>query len=119
VNNVTYYSYFDTVANAFLIENGLDIHDADVIGLVVESWCQYHAPTAYPAQLRAGLRVDRLGDRAVTYGLAIFEEADEQAVAHGYFTHVFVERESRTSTPIPPRIRDALATLLTPGAQSG
>ena len=120
VNNATYYSYFDSAANQFLIEQGgLDIHTAPVIGLVVESWCQFHAPVAYPAPLRAGLRVDRLGDRAVTYGLAIFEASDEQAVAHGYFTHVFVDRETRRSTAIPPAIRDALETLLTPGARDG
>ena len=74
VNNVTYYSYFDSAANAYLIEHGLDIHASPVIGLVVESACRYHAPVAYPARLRAGVRVDRLGTRAVTYGIPIFVE---------------------------------------------
>lgn len=119
INNVTYYSYFDSVANAFLIEQGgLDIHTSPVIGLVVESWCQFHAPAEYPAQLRAGLRVDRLGEKSVTYGLAIFESDSDQAVAHGYFTHVFVDRSSRSSTAIPPGIRDALETLLTASART-
>src|SRR5687767_12002598 len=92
VNNVTYYSYFDSAANAYLIAAGLDIHTSPVIGLVVESACQYHAPVAYPTPLRAGLRVDRLGQRAVTYGLAIFRDGDDAAVAHGHFVHVFVDR---------------------------
>lgn len=112
VNNVTYYSYFDTVANGYLIERGgLDIHTSPVIGLVVESGCRYHAPVAYPQRLRAGLRVDRLGTSSVTYGIAIFTEDDDRAVADGHFVHVFVDREVRTSTPIPARLREALAAL--------
>ena len=75
INNVAYYSFFDTAANQFLIEHGLDIHGGPVIGLVVESKCQYHAPLAYPEPLRAGVRVDKLGNRAVTYGIAIFATA--------------------------------------------
>ena len=113
VNNVTYYSYFDTVANHFLIaEGGLDIHRSPVIALVVESGCSYRAPVAYPDQLRAGLRVDKLGNRSVTYGVAIFNEVDTEAVAHGHFVHVFVEREGRQSIPIPPAIREALSQIV-------
>lgn len=112
VNNVTYYSYFDTAANTFLIERGgLDIHHAEVIGLVVESACRYHAPVAYPDKLRAGVRVDKLGNRAVTYGIGIFTEGSDDAVANGHFVHVFVERESRTSTAIPEMIRAALESI--------
>src|SRR4051812_45201668 len=96
VNNVTYYSYFDTVANHFLIrEGGLDIHTSPVIAVVVESMCLYRAPVAYPDELSAGLRVDKLSTRSVTYGTAIFKAADTAAVAHGHFVHVFVDRESR------------------------
>ena len=112
VNNVTYYSYFDTVANHFLItEGGLDIHHSPVIALVVESQCTYRAPVAYPDRLRAGLRVDRLGNRSVTYGVAIFTDTDTEAVAHGQFVHVFVDRQSRRAVPIPQPIRDALTGL--------
>ena len=112
VNNVAYYSFFDTAANQFLIERGgLDIARAGVIGLVVESHCNYHAPLAYPQRLRAGVRVDRLGNRAVTYGIAIFADADPLAAAHGHFVHVFVERESRRPTPIPAELRAALETI--------
>ena len=111
VNNVAYYSFFDTAANRFLIERGkLDIAAGPVIGLVVESKCTYHAPLAYPELVRAGVRVDRLGNRAVTYGIAIFG-GDDVAAAHGYFVHVFVERATRTATPIPQELRAALAKL--------
>ncbi|BBY74689.1 thioesterase [Mycolicibacterium parafortuitum] len=115
VNNVTYYSYFDTAANHFLIhEGGLDIHNAPVIGLVVESKCSYLAPVAYPDDLRAGLRVDNLSTRSVTYGVGIFTaggDAANTAVAHGYFVHVFVDRATRRAVPIPDRIREALERL--------
>lgn len=112
VNNVTYYSYFDTVANEYLIQHGgLDIEHSSVIGLVVESGCSYHAPVSYPQRLRAGLRVDRLGNRAVTYGIAIFTDDCDEAVAHGEFVHVFVDRETRTSVPIPDKLRAALAAI--------
>ncbi len=113
VNNVTYYSYFDSVANHFLIhEGGLDIEHGEVIGLVVESHCNYHAPVAYPQRLRAGLRVDKLGNRSVTYGLAVFLEDEPEAVAHGYNVHVFVDRASREAVPIPEALRTALIQIL-------
>lgn len=116
VNNVAYYTFFDSAANAFLIgEGGLDIHGGDVIGLVVESACQYHAPVAYPSPLTAMVRVDRLGTRAVTYGIAVFaDDGDErdQAVAHGHFVHVFVDRTTRRPVAMPERLRAALASLV-------
>ena len=112
VNNATFYSYFDSVANSYLIEaGGLDIHGGDVIGLVVESGCKYHAPAEYPARLRVGLRVDRLGDRSVTYGLAVFSDGPD-AVADGYFSHVFVDRQTRRPTAIPTNVRAALERLV-------
>lgn len=115
INNVAYYSFFDTAANRFLIERGgLDIATSTIIGLVVESKCAYHAPLAYPQELRAGVRVDKLGNRAVTYGIAIFSAADDQAAAHGHFVHVFVDRATRTPTAIPAPMRQALASLLAP-----
>jgi acyl-CoA thioester hydrolase len=112
VNNVTYYSYFDTAANAYLIEHGLDIQDGPVIGLVVESSCRFHAPVAFPQRLRTGLRVDRLGTSSVTYGLAIFTEDDDEAVADGQVVHVFVDRLTRRPVPIPEPLRSALVLLV-------
>ncbi len=112
VNNVAYYSFFDSAANQFLIERGgLDIAAGPVIGLVVESKCSYHAPLAYPQRLRAGVRVDTLGNRAVTYGIAIFSVEDERAAAHGHFVHVFVDRQTRTPTPITTELRAALESI--------
>jgi acyl-CoA thioester hydrolase len=112
VNNVVYYGYFDTAANAYLIEaGGLDIERSPVIALVVASACNYHAPLAYPDPLRAGVRVDRLGEKSVTWGIAIFRESAEIAAASGTFVHVFVDRATRRSVPIPPPFREALARL--------
>jgi acyl-CoA thioester hydrolase len=118
INNVVYYSYFDSAANHYLITvGGLDIARAAVIGLVVESRCTYHAPLAYPTPVRAGVRVDKLGNRAVTYGIAIFGDGDS-AAAHGQFVHVFVDRQTRTAVPIPPPLRAALERIQTPTARS-
>jgi len=112
INNVAYYSFFDSAANRFLIERGsLDIAGGPVIGLVVESKCAYHAPLAYPQNLRAGVRVDHLGNRAVTYGIAIFADSEPRAAAHGHFVHVFVDRVTRAPTPIPAAVRAALAGI--------
>ena len=113
VNNVTYYSYFDTVANRYLIEEGgLDISDGTIVGYVVNSGCEYHAPITYPEQIEAGVRVDRLGNSSVQYGIAIFKEGEDTACAHGHFVHVFVERAENRSVPIPDNLRAALEKIL-------
>ena len=112
VNNVTYYSYFDTVANRYLIEaGGLDLENAEVIGVVVNSGCTYKSPIAYPQPIEAGLRVDKLGNSSVQYGLAIFAEGEDEASAFGHFVHVFVDRQTQKAVPIPSRIRDALRKI--------
>ncbi len=112
VNNVVYYSYFDTVINRWLIdEGGLDIHGGAVIGLCVESRCSYLAPVAYPDALEAGLRVAHLGRSSVRYEIAIFTAGDDAAAAQGEFTHVFVDRATRRPVEMPPRLRQALARL--------
>ncbi|MEM8994234.1 MAG: thioesterase family protein, partial [Acidobacteriota bacterium] len=112
VNNVVYYSYFDTAANRFLIEEGgLDPKDGDVIGLVVSSGCEYHAPIAYPDAVEAGVRVDHLGTSSVRYGIAIFKGGDEEAAAHGHFVHVFVDRATRRPAGIAGQLRRALETI--------
>jgi acyl-CoA thioester hydrolase len=113
INNVAYYAFFDSAANIYLIrEGGLDIANASVIGVVVESKCNYEAPLAYPTQLVAGVRVDKLGNRSVTYGIAIFDESLEVAAAHGHFVHVFVDRETRKPVAIPATLRAALGKIV-------
>jgi acyl-CoA thioester hydrolase len=113
VNNVTYYAYFDTAANRYLIEEGgLDIEDGHIVGFVVNSGCEYQAPITYPEDIEAGVRVDRLGNSSVQYGIAIFKAGEEQAAAHGHFVHVFVERAANRSVPIPANLRTALERLL-------
>ncbi|HEY5790290.1 MAG TPA: thioesterase family protein [Gammaproteobacteria bacterium] len=116
VNNVTYYSYFDTVANSYLIhQGGLDIVAAPVIGVVVSSNCEYRKSLAYPQRLDAGLRVDRLGTSSVTYGIGIFAAGDAEVSAFGRFVHVFVERASQRPVPIPGPIRAALEQIRVDG----
>jgi acyl-CoA thioester hydrolase len=113
VNNVVYYSYFDTAINRFLVEEGgLDIAAGATIGLCVESHCKYSRPVAFPDALEAGLGVEHLGRSSVRYGIGIFVAGQDAAVAEGWFVHVFVDRATRTSTLIPDRIRTALTRLL-------
>ncbi len=113
VNNVTYYSYFDTVVNSYLIERGgLDIHGGDIVGYVVNSSCTYRRGIAFPDRIEAGLRVDRLGNSSVQYGVGIFLEGDSEICAFGQFIHVFVDRRRNASVAIPEGIRRALEELL-------
>jgi acyl-CoA thioester hydrolase len=113
VNNVVYYSYFDTVINEHLIrDGGLDIHDGSVVGYCVESQCRYLAPLAFPETLDAGLRVGHLGKSSVRYEIALFRQGVEAPAAVGHFVHVFVAREENKPTPIPPAIRACLERLM-------
>ncbi|HEX9104847.1 MAG TPA: thioesterase family protein [Polyangia bacterium] len=117
VNNVVYYSYFDTVINRWLIdEGGLDIQRGAVIGLCVESRCAYLRALAFPDALEAGLRVAHLGRSSVRYEIAIFAGSDDAAAAQGEFVQVFVDRVTRRPVDLPPRLRDALARLHVPAA---
>ncbi|HYF28566.1 MAG TPA: thioesterase family protein [Baekduia sp.] len=112
VNNVEYYSFFDTVINAWLIrEGGLDIHEGPVIGLCAESSCRFLAPLAFPDRVDAGLRVGHLGTSSVRYELGLFRTEDGSPAASGWFVHVFVGRDDRRPQPIPAGVRSALERL--------
>lgn len=113
VNNVTYYSFFDSAVNTYLIERGgLDIHDGSVVGFVVSSSCDYFASIAYPELIEVGLRVAKLGSSSVQYELAVFRVGDDEACAAGRFVHVFVDRGSNLPTSIPDTLREALQVLV-------
>lgn len=113
VNNVVYYSFFDTVISLFLIgEAGLDPQQGPTIGVCAESGCRYHAAVSHPARVDAGLRVARLGTSSVTYEIGIFAEGSDTAAASGHFVHVFVERETMRPLPIPDAIRRAMTAIL-------
>ena len=112
VNNVEYYSYFDTVINAFLIRaGGLDIHAGVIIGLCAESHCKFMGPLVFPEKVDAGLRVVHLGNSSVRYEIGLFREGDDSPAAEGWFVHVFVGREDRKAKPIPENIRAALTRI--------
>lgn len=113
INNVQYYSYFDTVINRFLIDRGmLDIHAGEVIGLAVESHCNYFSSAAFPDDIEAGLRVANLGRSSVRYEIGLFIAAREQAVAQGHFIHVYVNRDSGQPVDLPDTLREGLSLLL-------
>jgi len=113
VNNVVYYSFFDTVVNQYLIEQRvLNIEKSTIIGLVVETQCQYFAPISFPDVVHAGLRVSKMGNSSVRYEIGLFRNEEKMASAQGYFVHVYVDRASRRSTALPADMRAALQKLM-------
>ena len=112
VNNVVYYSWFDTAVNAYLIEHGvLDIHHGEAIGLVVETQCNYFSPLAFPQTVEAGLRVARLGSSSVRYEVALFAQDQDLCAARGHFVHVYVDRVSRRPVSLAQPLKQLLETL--------
>ena len=116
INNVIYYSFFDTVVNRYLIEGGfLDLARSEVIGLVVETGCRYAKAIAFPEPVTAGLRVAHMGKTSVRYEVALFRGDEDDAAAEGHFIHVYVERATRRPTPLPEPLRNLLTPLLVVG----
>ncbi|HEY0065415.1 MAG TPA: thioesterase family protein [Telluria sp.] len=118
VNNVVYYSYFDTAVNQFLIERGvLDIHKGEVVGFVVDSGCAYFSSISFPDTVHAGIRVAKLGNSSVRYEIALYRNDEALPCAAGHFVHVYVERSSNRSVPVPAAVRAVLDTIrvATPG----
>lgn len=112
VNNVVYYSWFDTVVNAHLIEQGvLDIHDGRVIGLVVETHCNYFSSIAFPQQVEAGLRVAHRGTSSVRYEVGLFVQGEALTAAHGHFVHVYVDKATRRPVALPEDLQTVLEAL--------
>jgi len=113
VNNVVYYSWFDTVVNGYLVAHGaLDIEASPVIGLVVETQCQYFSPISFPDVAHAGLRVARIGTSSVRYEIGVFRNDELRAAAQGYFVHVYVDRSTTRPLPLPTALRAALEPLV-------
>ena len=113
VNNVVYYSWFDTAVNAYLIEQGaLDIHQGDTIGLVIETQCNYFSPLAFPQTVDVGIRVAKLGTSSVRYEVGVFAQGAPLTAAKGHFVHVYVDKYTRRPNPLPIKLKSTLETLL-------
>ena len=116
VNNVVYYSYFDTVVNGNLIRaTGQDIRSQDAIGIVVESGCTFHRELSFPQVIEAGLLVEKIGNSSVTYRVGLFIEEDSEPAASGHFVHVYVDLENRRPVRVPDNIRQALRPIMLEG----
>ena len=112
VNNVVYYSWFDTAVNAWLIEQGvLDIHHGDTIGLVIETHCNYFESLAFPQAVEAGIRIAKLGTSSVRYEIGLFAQGSDTAAAQGHFVHVYVNKQSRRPVALPDKLRALLQTI--------
>ncbi len=115
VNNVTYYSYFDTAVNKYLIEAGvLDIHDGEVIGLVIETHCNFMASLAFPRDVTAGIRVAHIGRSSVRYEIGLFDHGSDESAATGHFVHVYVDSRTRRPVPLPENLLRVLQGLQRP-----
>ncbi len=113
VNNVNYYSFFDTAVNRYLIDRGvLDIHKDDIVGFVVETGCSYFSSISFPDLIHVGVRVAKLGNSSVRYEIALYRNDEAMPAAAGHFVHVYVDRRSNKSAPIPEAARAVLQTLL-------
>ena len=112
VNNVVYYSWFDTAVNSHLIEQGaLDIEHGETIGLVIETQCNYFASLAFPQTVEAGIRVARIGSSSVRYEVGLFAQGEAMTAAAGHFVHVYVDRATRRPCALPARLREVLQAL--------
>ena len=112
VNNVTYYSYFDTVVTNFLIGPcGLDIHKSPVIAVMAETGCRFSASFAYPDDIDAGLRIAKLGGSSVLWELGLFAPGEDVARVHGFMVHVFVDRVTQRPVPIPAAMRTVMRAI--------
>jgi acyl-CoA thioester hydrolase len=113
VNNVVYYSWFDTAVNAWLIEHGLlDILHGNPIGLVVETGCRYQRSVAFPETVEAGLRIAKLGNSSVRWEVGLFTHGHDTPAAEGHFIHVYVDRVTRRPVPLPDAWRQLLSPLV-------
>jgi acyl-CoA thioester hydrolase len=113
INNVVYYSFFDTAVNRYLIERKvLDVLKSEAIGFVIETQCKYFSPIAYPDLIHVGLKVTHVGNSSVKYEVAIFKNDDDIASAAGSFVHVYVNRSTNKPTPIPQDVREILTGLI-------
>lgn len=112
MNNTTYYSFFDTIVNQYLIENDvLDIEKSPVIGLVAETTCRYFKSIGFPSRINVGLRAGHLGNSSVRYEIGLFKDDEDEASAQGHFVHVYVDRESGRPVPLPEKLRAVVAPL--------
>ncbi|MGB8364142.1 MAG: acyl-CoA thioesterase [Rhizomicrobium sp.] len=113
VNNVVYYSWFDTAVTKMMYQRGvLGLRDTPAIGLCVESQCSFFAPVEFPETVEARVRIGRVGDKSLRYELGLFLQGREEPAAAGYFVHVFVDRATRRPLPLSPEQKAAIADLV-------
>jgi len=112
MNNTTYYAFFDTIVNQYLIENGaLDVEKGPVIGLVAETTCCYFRSIGFPSKINVGLRIGHLGNSSIRYEIALFKDEEVEASAQGHFVHVYVNRDSGRPIAIPEKLKSVVGPL--------
>ena len=113
INNVVYYSFFDTAVTSFLIETGcLKLKNNPIVFYVVHTSCNYITGLSYPDEIEAGVMLKKIGKTSITYGVSLFKKGSISASAYGEFTHVLVDRNNNKSTPIPVNIKQTIKSLM-------
>ena len=112
VNNVNYFSFFDTAVTYFeMTHAGIDLLDGPLRCVVAEVQCRYHSSVAFPDRLTVGLRVARIGGSSIRYEIAVFREDEDIAAAEGVFIHVLVDAATQRPQPIPDAMRERLQQI--------
>ena len=112
VNNVQYYSFFDTAVNSWLIHAaGAQIDSHEPMGVVAETSCRFLRDLSFPVAVDVGIAIERIGTTSVIYQLGVFAAEEDELRAEGRFVHVYVDRVSRRPVSIPDRVRVALEHL--------
>jgi acyl-CoA thioester hydrolase len=122
INNVVYYSYFDTAVNQWIADNALlgpslfgqaqQANQNAPIGLVVQTHCEFHSGLSFPQALCIGLRLGHMGNTSVRYELAVFAQTSDLAAAHGHFVHVYVNATTRRPVELPDGLKGGLQKLV-------
>ena len=113
INNVVYYSFFDTAVNEYMLRQGvLDLESSPVVCLVVDTGCQFFSPIAFPDAVHCGLRIAHLGKSSVRFEIGIFRNDEPLAAAQGHFVHVACDRRTHRPVTMPDDMRRALQALV-------
>jgi acyl-CoA thioester hydrolase len=114
VFNPNYFVYFDDAITDYLEALGLPYAEITRRGhdlVVARAECDFRSSGAFGETLVVGVRVSRVGNTSLTFGLRATEEKTGRVVAEGVEVYVVLDRESHVPTPVPTYLREAVTRL--------